>query len=126
MNGMISPVELPAVKDMGHPIQFHSPTLSIPPKSMASKISKSQQSFSETEKSNQNHPEVEDEQALACPISSQLHLKPSVHSMDKDVILKRIRHRKRSNKVKNAFQTLATFTSSQRKWLDPDDAFSSS
>ncbi|KAJ6366971.1 hypothetical protein OIU77_003369 [Salix suchowensis] len=73
------------------------------PKTMASKISKSQQSFSETEKSNQNHPEVEDEQAPACPISSQLHLKPSVHSMDRDVILKRIRHHKRSNKVKNAF-----------------------
>lgn len=103
---------------------------------MAFMISKAQQCISETEKSNQNHPEVEDKQALACPVSSQLHLKPSVHSMDKDVILKRIRHHKRTNKVKNAIQALATFTGSldqenmvsadQRKWLDPDDAFSSS
>jgi hypothetical protein len=103
---------------------------------MAFMISKAQQSISETEKSNQNHPEVEDKQALTCPVSSQLHLKPSVHSMDKDVILKRIRHHKRTNKVKNAIQALATFRGSldqenmvladQRKWLDPDDAFSSS
>ncbi|CAK7339470.1 unnamed protein product [Dovyalis caffra] len=100
---------------------------------MAFMISKAQQSFSETEKLKLNHPGVEDNQALTSTISSQLHLKPSVHSMDKDVILKRIRHHKTANKVKNAFRALATsglgqenmVLANQRKWLDPDDMFSS-
>ncbi|KAF9682332.1 hypothetical protein SADUNF_Sadunf05G0098100 [Salix dunnii] len=100
---------------------------------MSFMVSKPQQSFSENEKLNLNHPEVEDSRVLTGPVSSQLHLKPSVHAMDKDVILKRIRHRKTVNKVKKTLQALAASSldqenmasAYQQKWLDPQDAFSS-
>ncbi|KAJ6353142.1 hypothetical protein OIU76_002199 [Salix suchowensis] len=73
------------------------------PKTMSFMVSQAQQSFSENEKVNLNHPEVEDNQVLSTsPVSSQLHLKPSAHAMDRDVILKRIRHHKTVNKVKKS------------------------
>lgn len=96
-------------------------------------VSKAQQSFSENEKLNLNHSEVEDNQVLTSPVSSQLHLKPSAHAMDRDVILKRIRHHKTVNKVKKTLQALAASSldqenmasAYQQKWQDPQDAFSS-
>ncbi|KAG5245641.1 hypothetical protein IMY05_005G0106300 [Salix suchowensis] len=104
------------------------------PKTMSFMVSQAQQSFSENEKVNLNHPEVEDNQVLSTsPVSSQLHLKPSAHAMDRDVILKRIRHHKTVNKVKKALQALAASSldqenmasAYQQKWQDPQDAFSS-
>ncbi|KAJ6919508.1 hypothetical protein NC651_013460 [Populus alba x Populus x berolinensis] len=103
------------------------------PKTMSFVVSKAPQSFSENEKLNLNHREVEDNQVLTNPISNQLHLKPAVHAMEKDVILKRIRHHKSVNKVKKAFQALAASSldqenmasAYQQKWLDAHDAFSS-
>ncbi|KAJ6304910.1 hypothetical protein OIU78_020457 [Salix suchowensis] len=101
---------------------------------MSFMVSQAQQSFSENEKVNLNHPEVEDNQVLSTsPVSSQLHLKPSAHAMDRDVILKRIRHHKTVNKVKKTLQALAASSldqenmasAYQQKWQDPQDAFSS-
>lgn len=97
---------------------------------MAFRISKAQQpSFSVSEKLvDTNHQEYEDTKALgASPISSQLYLKPSAQAMDKDVILKRIRHHKTLNKVRNTIQALvgSRLEQEQQKWLDPDDIFSS-
>nr|CAD1841386.1 unnamed protein product [Ananas comosus var. bracteatus] len=67
------------------------------------------------------------------PVSSRLYLKPTESgrstSLDKDVVLQRIRHRKRANRVRNA---LHSFLIHERDlgvgepplgWLD--DAFSS-
>lgn len=94
---------------------------------MAFMIPNAHQSFSEAEKLNLNHPDDKDTQ-----ISRQLYLKSSSaqassKTLDKDVILKRIRHRKNLNKVRNAFHALerSLVSANQQKWLDPDDAFSS-
>ncbi|KAJ4843710.1 hypothetical protein Tsubulata_024556 [Turnera subulata] len=100
---------------------------------MAFMISKTHhQSFSsEAEKLRLNHPEEEaDTQPVSTPISRELHLlKSSSNSkaLDKQVILRRIRHRKSLNKVRNAFQELVMKGSApnQQNWMDPDDSFSS-
>ncbi|RWR74214.1 hypothetical protein CKAN_00253400 [Cinnamomum micranthum f. kanehirae] len=71
------------------------------------------------------------------PVTSCLYIKPHPASdpeqeqqrvsLDKDVVLRRIRHRKRVNKVQNVLQALLTASVSgvsadERLWLD--DAFS--
>lgn len=68
-------------------------------------------------------------------VTSHIYIKPDKSSgtqqqrvsLDKDVVLRRIRHQKRVNKVRNALQALVTSTFSdatadERLWLD--DAFS--
>ena len=71
--------------------------------------------------------EVEDEQEE--DISSHLHLKPA-GTLDKAVVLRRIRHRKRVNKLKSALQSVVALppaadgnqSSAPRiRWVD--DAF---
>lgn len=70
--------------------------------------------------------EEEEEEGQQQVVSSQLYLKPT----DKEVVLRRIRHRKRVNKVKSAVQTLfsspfasdnKTGSVTQIRWAD--DAF---
>ncbi|KAJ4962925.1 hypothetical protein NE237_022864 [Protea cynaroides] len=61
-------------------------------------------------------------------VSSHLYLKPSQNSetLDKDQILRRIRHRKRVNKVSNALQALLSSPFSSKSIAEPnwlDDAF---
>ncbi|XXG49289.1 hypothetical protein AAC387_Pa02g3510 [Persea americana] len=69
------------------------------------------------------------------PVTSCLYIKPHPASdperqrvsLDKDVVLRRIRHRKRVNKVQNVLQALLTapvsdVSADERLWLD--DAFS--
>lgn len=57
------------------------------------------------------------------PVSNQLFLKSSSKSLDKQLVLRRIRHRKSLNKVKTAFEALLGTPQSQSQWLQ-DDAFS--
>ena len=100
---------------------------------MAFMLSKADQSFSDDEKLNSfNNPEDKDTQTSVNPvmISSQLHLKSSsTRALEKDRILRRIRHHRSVNKVKNAFQAMVSGSSDQaayqKRWLDPEDAFSS-
>ncbi|EEF40060.1 conserved hypothetical protein [Ricinus communis] len=101
---------------------------------MAFMISQSQQSLSSEDKENQTQVELG-------PISTQLHLissssSSSSHSsssskaLDKEVILRRIRHHKSLNKLRNVFQALAgssehvNFVSDNSAGLDLQDVFS--
>ncbi|XP_027359697.1 uncharacterized protein LOC113868388 [Abrus precatorius] len=89
----------------------------------------------ETEKSGLNHLEDKDPATVGA-ISSELHLKPSSSSeassqtLNKQVVLKRIRHRKSLNRIKTAFEGLLggsegnTTSTQEQKWLQQDDAFS--
>jgi hypothetical protein len=100
---------------------------------MASMVSQVQISVSEAEKVSLDHPEErESESETLGPISSQLHLKPSPRALDKQAVLRRIRHHKSLNKLRGAFQHLVTSSGQankasilDHKWLNPDDAFSS-
>ncbi|KAJ9170784.1 hypothetical protein P3X46_018863 [Hevea brasiliensis] len=96
---------------------------------MAFVISQSQQSLTTEDKENLSQ---------LGPISTQIQLKSSssqassCKALDKEVILKRLRHHKSLNKVRNVFQALVSssehgnmISESQQRWLDPDDAFSS-
>lgn len=63
-------------------------------------------------------------------VSNHLHLISShSHSLDKQAILKRLRHHKSLNKFRNVFQSLVNNSSSagqqNERWSDPQDAFSS-
>ncbi|KAK6938746.1 hypothetical protein RJ641_032254 [Dillenia turbinata] len=74
---------------------------------------------------------VEEERVQEEAVSSQLSIfKPrnASESLERDVVLRRIRHRKRVNKIRNAFQALvsspfssSSSSSNKPKWLD--DAF---
>ncbi|MCL7036983.1 hypothetical protein MKW94_023377 [Papaver nudicaule] len=60
----------------------------------------------------EDHEEQDDQSETANPIiSSHLYLKPThtSQSLDKDVVLRRIRQRRRVTKVRNAFQAFLTF-----------------
>ncbi|GMN29818.1 hypothetical protein TIFTF001_002572 [Ficus carica] len=63
------------------------------------------------------------------PITSQLYLKSSSSkALNKEVVLRRIRHHKCLNKVRSAFQGLLTTSHEEdahQKWLDQNDNFSS-
>ncbi|KDP31842.1 hypothetical protein JCGZ_12303 [Jatropha curcas] len=94
---------------------------------MAFVIPQTQQSLSSSEDS-------DNQTQLLGPISKQLYIKSTSSSsssssskaLDKEVILKRIRHHRSLNKVKNAFQSFMSSSDSEHKrWLDPEDAFSS-
>ncbi|KAK9231143.1 hypothetical protein WN943_021375 [Citrus x changshan-huyou] len=98
---------------------------------MAFMISKAETSFSDAEKASLNHSEEKDN------ITRQLYLRSSSTSrdsssstttgvLDRKVVLKRIRHHRSLNKVKSAFQAMASSSGSgqhEHQWLD--DAFSS-
>lgn len=64
-------------------------------------------------------------------ISSQLQLKSFSQTMDKHVVLRRIKKHKSYNKAKSAFETLLgtlkteANTAQEHKWLQHDDTFSS-
>ncbi|KAJ1419092.1 hypothetical protein SESBI_15360 [Sesbania bispinosa] len=89
---------------------------------------------SESEKARLDHLEDKDSAtATAGAISSQLHLKSpkaSSETLDKQVVLRRIRHRKSINRIKSAFEGLRgstegkTASAQEQKWLEQDDAFS--
>ncbi|KAG2724611.1 hypothetical protein I3843_01G025200 [Carya illinoinensis] len=90
-------------------------------------------SLSETEKMSLNHSEERDSETLG-PISMQLYLKSSAgassKTLDKEAVLRRIRHHKSLNKVRGAFQSLVsssgqakTSSIQEQKWLDQEVAF---
>lgn len=63
-------------------------------------------------------------------VSSELHLKSSKSSsqtLDKEVVLRRLRHHKSINRIKSAFEGLRVCSNStqEQKWLQQDDVFSS-
>ncbi|KAL8044374.1 hypothetical protein ABFX02_08G042700 [Erythranthe guttata] len=66
-------------------------------------------------------------------VSTQLLLKPSPESLDKEVVLRRLRHHKTMVKVKNVFQAVLTPPPSphtdrelyEEKWLQQGDSFTS-
>ncbi|CAK9158711.1 unnamed protein product [Ilex paraguariensis] len=101
---------------------------------MAFMISKHQPSFSEAaEKVSVS--DQRDETEIINSVTSQLYLKSSSSSahhtsekaLDKDVVLRRLRHHKCLNRIKNTFGALLSTTPSggqRQKWLEQDDAFS--
>lgn len=81
-----------------------------------------------TEKVNVSLDHQEDKKSEILSISSELHVKSSSHqTLNKEVVLQRIRHRKSLNKIKSAFQGLRGCSASaqEQKWLQQDDVFSS-
>ncbi|GER30821.1 calcium-dependent protein kinase 33 [Striga asiatica] len=98
---------------------------------MAFMISQNQPSFSdEAEKIISRKEESERKGS----ISSHLLLKSSSQSLDKSVVLRRIRHHKAMNKVKNTLRALSRPDISddyyseefyQHKWLQQGDCFTS-
>lgn len=98
-------------------------------------ISKSKSSFSEPPKLNLSE-NARNESETIKPVTSQLYLKSSSaaarhgsETLDKNVVLRRIRHHKSMNKVRNAFQALLaaddTVADNEQKWLQLGDTFSS-
>lgn len=96
-------------------------------------VSKAQPTLSEAENntnSNNNSREDEDEIGSSVPVTSHVLLKPahSNQTLDKEVVLRRIRQRKRHNKVRAAVQGFFGLRDSSKtddrvsvKWVD--DAF---
>ncbi|EOX91260.1 Uncharacterized protein TCM_000507 [Theobroma cacao] len=76
---------------------------------------------------NVNNPE-EKETETTNPVTSQLQIKSSARSspeaLDKEVVLRRLRHHKCKNKAKSAFQALVgSSAQAQEKWMELGDAF---
>ncbi|KAJ1381025.1 hypothetical protein SESBI_45514 [Sesbania bispinosa] len=101
---------------------------------MAFRISRSQSAFTEREKENIVDHIGEKGSATVGSISSELQLKStskasSHQTLDKHVVLRRIKQRKSNNKAKSAFQALLgnseANTAQEQKWLQLGDAFSS-
>ncbi|KAE9614348.1 hypothetical protein Lalb_Chr05g0226961 [Lupinus albus] len=102
---------------------------------MAFMISETQPGFSEKKMQNVENLEGKETENVGA-ISSQLHLKPSLsssskaskpQSLDKQVVLRRIRQRKSYNKVKSVLQALVgkseannSASSQESKWLQLD------
>ncbi|XP_022741687.1 uncharacterized protein LOC111293178 [Durio zibethinus] len=73
------------------------------------------------------NPEEKDAQTTNS-VTSQLQIKSSARSspeaLDKEVVLRRIRHHKCKNKVKSVFQALVGGSGqAQEKWMELGDAF---
>jgi len=74
---------------------------------------------------------IKDSTTAGGGISSELHLKSPSQTLDKHVVLRRIKQRKSYNKAKNAFEALLGAlktnpnTAQEQKWLQHDDTFSS-
>lgn len=84
---------------------------------------------SETKKATLDHLEDKDSATVGA-ISSELHLKSSSQTLNKQAVLQRIRHHKSLNRIKSAFEGLRgcsegnTASALEQKWLQQDDAFS--
>ncbi|XVE82711.1 hypothetical protein DITRI_Ditri16bG0027900 [Diplodiscus trichospermus] len=95
---------------------------------MDSRIPRAQEYFSDHQKAmNVNNPEEKDAQT-AKAVSIQLQIKSSGRSspeaLDKEVVLRRIRHHKCKTIVKSAFQALVgSSAQAQEKWMELGDAF---
>ncbi|OMO56803.1 hypothetical protein CCACVL1_26267 [Corchorus capsularis] len=78
---------------------------------------------------NVNNQEEKDTTQTPNSVTSQLQIKSSAvrsspESLDKEVVLRRIRHHKCKNKVKSAFQALVGGSAQgQEKWMELGDAF---
>ncbi|XP_004509197.1 uncharacterized protein [Cicer arietinum] len=106
---------------------------------MAFSFSRSESTLTEKEKIDRQyqHKETEennkDSATVDSGISSQLQLKSPSYSqtLDKHVVLRRIKQRKSYNKAKGAFEALLgtlkneANTAQQQNWLQHDDTFSS-
>jgi len=74
---------------------------------------------------------IKDSTTVGDGISSELHLKSPSQTLDKHVVLRRIKQRKSYNKAKNAFEALLGAlktnpnNAQEQKWLQHDDTFSS-
>ncbi|KAH7567335.1 hypothetical protein ACOSP7_010831 [Xanthoceras sorbifolium] len=95
---------------------------------MASLVPKNQSTPTETNTEDQEDPESSNS------VSSHLYLRPihTSETLDKDAVLRRIRHRKRLNKVRNALRGFLGWSARpaetnkvssfyEKKWVD--DAF---
>nr|XP_048335980.1 uncharacterized protein LOC125423973 [Ziziphus jujuba var. spinosa] len=106
---------------------------------MAFIISKAQSSLSEVQSNGRLNHEKDGKDSSESPdtgshITSELYLRSSSKSLDKDVVLRRLRQHKSLNKIKGAFQALLSSSSEhanyadsvqQQKWVDQNDNFSS-
>ncbi|KAK7307588.1 hypothetical protein VNO77_40788 [Canavalia gladiata] len=130
--GMRSPKVKPLSIDDLNTLGLNSIQTQTRTEKMAFMISRAE---SETEKSSLNHVEDKDSATVGA-ISRQLHLKSSSskassQTLNKQVVLQRIRHRKSINRIKTAFEGLlcgsegSTTSTQEQKWLQQDDAFSS-
>lgn len=101
-------------------------------------ISEAQPSLSEVEsRVNLNHTkdgkDSSETPGTGRHITSELYLRSSSKSLDKDVVLRRIRHHKNLNRVRGALQALLSSSEhanyadpvQQHKWVDQNDNFSS-
>ncbi|AES94806.1 hypothetical protein MtrunA17_Chr5g0403021 [Medicago truncatula] len=87
---------------------------------------------SETKKGGLDHQEDKNPAREESAISSELHLKSSLsksssQTLDKEVVLRRIRHQKSLNRIKSVFEGFRGCSASaqEQKWLQQDDVFSS-
>ncbi|MCD7448864.1 hypothetical protein HAX54_046958 [Datura stramonium] len=100
---------------------------------MAFMISKEQRpSFSEPQKvsfsRNDDDQDSHETESGSTVISSQLYLKSSHQNLDKNVVLKRLRHHKYLQKVRGNLKTLLDSYSTrdyEHKWLEQGDVFCS-
>ncbi|PIN04127.1 hypothetical protein CDL12_23342 [Handroanthus impetiginosus] len=93
---------------------------------MAFMVSNNQPSFSD--KAEKMSFSSKDESEPIGSVSSQLFLKSSSHNLDKDVVLRRLRHHKTMSKVRNAFQSMLAADTEElcvEKWLQQGDTFTS-
>lgn len=82
-----------------------------------------------TEKVSLDHQEDKNSTTVNA-VSSELHLKSSKFSsqtLDKEVVLRRLRHHRSINRIKSAFEGLRVCSTStqEQMWLQQDDVFSS-
>ncbi|EEF52505.1 conserved hypothetical protein [Ricinus communis] len=95
-------------------------------------VSKTQPALSEAENNAANNStEDQEDQEMLCGarVTTHVHLKPahSSQTLDKDVVLRRIRQRKCANKVRSVLQGFLGFPTSSKpdkvsvRWVD--DAF---
>ncbi|KAJ0039817.1 hypothetical protein Pint_28168 [Pistacia integerrima] len=96
--------------------------------------SKAETSFSDDSgKTNLKHSEEQDHITRQLCLKSSPTKHDSSEALDKQLVLKRIRHHKCLSKVRSAVQALVsngseqanTVSVHQQKWLDHDDVFSS-
>lgn len=104
--------------------------ITIIQRNMAFLISKEQRpSFSEPQKVSLSHNDQDsNETESVTSVSSQLYLKSSHQSLDKNVVLRRLRHHKCLQKVRGNLQALLDSSSTmdyEHKWLEQGDVFCS-
>lgn len=98
---------------------------------MAFIVPKAQPSLTETNVSLNRSKDGKESEAHGGQVTSELYLRSSSKALDKDVVLRRLRHHKSLTKVRGALQALvsrsehADYVDSvyQQKWLDQNDNF---